>query len=210
MTIRDEELTLLPERAVFWKRKNALLLSDLHLAKSGHFRKAGIPVPSYVHEEDLKRLSTILEQIPVERIYLLGDLFHSDHNLEWRQFENWRTQHSRISVILVRGNHDLYEEKIMREHGIDVMYSFMNEPPFFFTHKQTVPSERNLYNIFGHIHPAIHFRGRGKQSATLPCFWFSSNFGVLPAFGNFTGNAIISPSAGDQVFYIVEGKVKAL
>lgn len=208
--IREEELMLLPQRAIFWKRKNVLLLADLHLAKSGHFRKAGIPVSSQVHEEDLNRLSGILEQIPVEKIYLLGDLFHSAHNLEWRQFEKWRIQHSRISVSLVKGNHDLYEEKKMREHGIDVMYSFMNEPPFFFTHQQTNPAERNLYNIFGHIHPAIHFRGRGRQSATLPCFWFSKNFGVLPAFGNFTGNAIISPSEDEQVFFIVEGKVKML
>lgn len=209
VNIRGEELFLLPERAIFWKRKSALLIADLHLAKSGHFRKAGIPVPSYVHEEDLNRLSGILDSIPVEKIYLLGDLFHSHHNLEWKQFEKWRINHSRISVALVRGNHDLYEEKKMREHGIDVMYSFMNEPPFFFTHQQTNPSEKTLYNIFGHIHPAIHFRGRAKQSATLPCFWFSENFGVLPAFGNFTGNGIISPSYNDQVFFIVEGKVKA-
>ena len=64
--IREEELTLLPERAIFWRRKNALLISDLHLGKSGHFRKAGIALPSSIHHDDLDRLSKIISEFPVE------------------------------------------------------------------------------------------------------------------------------------------------
>src|ERR1051326_5913604 len=80
---RGEELILLPERAVFWKRKNLVLLSDLHLGRSGHLRKAGIPLSSKVHEDDLNRLSAVLQKVSPEKIYLLGDLFHSTHNREW-------------------------------------------------------------------------------------------------------------------------------
>src|SRR5439155_7140645 len=112
------------------------LLSDLHLAKSGHFRKAGIPISSKVHEEDLNRLSGILQKISAEKIYLLGDLFHSAHNREWKQFEKWRAENADVKVFLVKGNHDLYDEKKMKEHGIDAVYSFVNEAPFLFSHQQ--------------------------------------------------------------------------
>ncbi|MEO6166129.1 MAG: phosphoesterase, partial [Chitinophagales bacterium] len=67
-TIAGEELYLLPEKAIFWMRKKSLFIADLHLGKSGHFRKAGIPVSSLVHHADLNKLSAIITQWPVETI----------------------------------------------------------------------------------------------------------------------------------------------
>lgn len=210
VNIENEELLLLPERALFWKRKKTLLLSDLHLAKSGHFRKAGIPLPSSIHENDLSRLSKILDQFNVEKIYLLGDLFHSKQNSEWKQFERWRNKFDNIEMILVRGNHDRSEESEMREHGIDSVYAFVNEKPFFLTHEKKSAADESLYNISGHIHPGITLSGKGRQSKSFPCFWFSENFAVLPAFGNFTGHALIQPSWNDRVLIIFENKIQEL
>jgi len=208
--IRSEELALLPDKAIYWKRKKILLLSDLHLAKSGHFRKAGIPLPSSIHENDLLRLSKILEEIDVKKIYLLGDLFHSKQNKEWMQFSVWRKRNDQVEVILIRGNHDRDEETKMREIGIDSVFSFVNEEPFFFSHEQKTSSDKNLYNISGHIHPGITMSGRARQSKSFPCFWFSESFAILPAFGNFTGHAIISPARNDRVFIIFDQLVKEI
>ena len=49
-----------------------------------------------------------------------------------------------------------------------------------------------------------HARG---DSVRLPCFWFGSRYGVLPAFGAFTGTADVLPRRGDQVFVIAEKEV---
>ena len=44
--ILDEQFDLYPQKAIFWRTQHTLLLSDLHLGKINHFRKAGIPVPA--------------------------------------------------------------------------------------------------------------------------------------------------------------------
>ncbi|HYV91792.1 MAG TPA: ligase-associated DNA damage response endonuclease PdeM [Chitinophagales bacterium] len=207
--IREEELTLLPERVIFWKRKNALLISDLHLGKSGHFRKAGIALPSSIHHDDIDRLSRIISEFPVQKLFLLGDLFHSTHNREWNHFLAWRKNFPSLEIHLIKGNHDILDAQLIHEAEIILHLEQFEAPPFLFVHNN-YDKHSTAYILCGHIHPAIHFTGRAKQSATLPCFWFGKNSGVLPAFGNFTGNAIISPSEGDLVFFIVEGKVKAL
>ena len=41
------------QRIIFWEEQKVLILSDLHLGKTGHFRKAGIAVPQAVYKEDL-------------------------------------------------------------------------------------------------------------------------------------------------------------
>ena len=43
--LADEQLLLLPERALWWPQQKALVLSDVHFGKSATFRENGIPVP---------------------------------------------------------------------------------------------------------------------------------------------------------------------
>ncbi|MCY7409159.1 MAG: ligase-associated DNA damage response endonuclease PdeM [Chitinophagales bacterium] len=208
--LAGEKLLLLPEKAIFWERKKTLLLSDLHLGKSGHFRKAGIPLPSKIHEEDLDRLTRILEKHKIKTICLLGDLFHSTHNNEWKQFEKWRAEHSSLEIILIKGNHDLYDAEKMKQHGIEKCFSSLEEPPFFFIHDREDENKNQLFSISGHLHPAIRLVGKGRQSAKLPCFWIGKKFCVLPSFGNFTGSATIKPAGSDKVFMIMGDKILEL
>jgi hypothetical protein len=37
--------------------------------------------------------------------------------------------------------------------------------------------------------------------------WFAARYGVLPAFGAFTGTAFVRLRHGDQVFVIADGEV---
>jgi hypothetical protein len=53
----------------------------------------------------------------------------------------------------------------------------------------------------------VHLSGVGGLSTTLPCFYFGTRYGLLPAFGDFTGTALIRPQSGDRVFVLVDGKV---
>ena len=43
--------------------------------------------------------------------------------------------------------------------------------------------------------------------ARLPCFWFGTSLGVLPAFGDFTGLADVDPAPSDQVWVIAGDQV---
>ena len=70
-----------------------------------------------------------------------------------------------------------------------------------------IPEPSKLYNLAGHIHPAIKLKGKARQSLRVPCFYFGNENGILPAFGNFTGTASINIKKTDNVFVIAEKEV---
>ena len=40
------------EKGLFWEEQHALIISDVHLGKAGHFRKHGVPIPRQIHVLD--------------------------------------------------------------------------------------------------------------------------------------------------------------
>lgn len=207
ITFMDQKLVLTSEKAIYWKNEDSLIVTDLHLGKSGHFRKAGIPVSSQVNNENLSRLEFITSHFNPETIYFLGDLFHSEMNIEWKDFEIWRSKNSSISMKLVLGNHDFYAVPEYEKFNLECFHQ-LEVYPFTFIHDVSIKeSYINELFIGGHIHPSIRFKGKGRQSLKVPCFFFSKNKILLPAFGSFTGTHNIKPTKRDLVFPILDGKV---
>ncbi|MFY0687079.1 MAG: ligase-associated DNA damage response endonuclease PdeM [Cyclobacteriaceae bacterium] len=202
--IRGEKLVLLPDKAIYWQNDQSILLSDLHLGKAGHFRKHGIPVPATIHFHDLIRLEEIICQTNPANIYFLGDLFHSDINQEWDMFCEWLEKYKSIRFVLVKGNHDILMSVHYQMSNLELVDS-LHVGPFLLTHEKCLDDEH--YNLSGHVHPGVGLRGVGKQGTTIPCYYFQQQFGLLPAFGNFTGLYKIRPRQTDQVFGIVENAV---
>jgi uncharacterized protein len=196
-----QELTLLCEKAIFWHNQQTLLVSDLHLGKSGHFRGAGLAVPQ-TDEHDLAVLATLLQIWQPRRLLFLGDLFHSKLNVEWQQFANWRKQYPDLHVVLAKGNHDILPWGLYKDANILVV-EILVETPFVFTHIPLAAPLPDLYNFCGHLHPAVQITGKGKQKLTFPCFFFGKNIGFLPAFGSFTGLAKLQVADSDEVYMIV-------
>lgn len=201
--IFNETLELLPQKAVFWRKRHILFLADLHLGKINHFRKSGFPVPSSANDRNLELLVELLQQTKPERVICLGDLFHSHYNPEWEVFGELVKHFSNVSFELVLGNHDIMSSIQYSRKGITV-HDTLRLDPFIFTHHPMTEIEMQCYNIAGHVHPGVNLRGKGKQSVTLPCFYFGECAGLLPAFGMFTGLAKIWPKKKDKVFVIVE------
>ncbi len=197
----DQTFELLPERAIFWREAQCLLIADLHLGKASHFRKSGIAVPLHAEEVNLKKLKELFEKYQPRTVLFLGDLFHSRHNEVWSVFATFLKQFPNIEFQLVQGNHDILPPTFFAEAAIAV-YSELAIGSFLFTHDRV---ESNLYNIHGHLHPAVRLKGVGRQRAVLPCFYFGNFFGILPSFGSFTGSAVIAPKSGDHV-YVVAGE----
>lgn len=199
-SLKDEQLVLDADRALFWPSQSLLVISDVHLGKAGHFRKHGIPVPGQVHISDFQRLNTLIQRYHPEKILFLGDLFHSDQNNEWNDFVHWSRHHHRIHQILVRGNHDILNDDQYKQLNIEICDRY-DHHPFSFSHEREPTAD---YNISGHVHPAVRLRGLARQGATCPCFYFAQDHALMPAFGQFTGNHPLRPRQGDQVFAIAE------
>ncbi|RKQ42631.1 putative phosphoesterase [Roseivirga pacifica] len=201
--ILGQTFYLLPERAIFWKETEHLIIADLHLGKAGHFRKSGIPVSDLVHSKDVYLLDRLIDKHKPRTVVFLGDLFHSEENQSWTQFRQWLKSKSATHFQLVLGNHDILPEQSYRLPNLEVLEQ-LELAPFTLTH---IPEDTTQYNLAGHIHPAVRLSGKGRQSLRLPCFYFGSNNGILPAFGQFTGTARIPITKHDDVYAITEDSV---
>lgn len=193
---------------MFWEEEKSLILADLHFGKTGHFRKNGIAVPQTVFKEDLQRLTAQVQFFKAEQLIIVGDLFHSHENKEAALLLRWRNDFKQLPVKLVIGNHDILPADWYGHARIDCIQKQWQVGSFVFTHdKNECDHKAGTYIFSGHIHPAISISGNGKQSLKLPCFYFSNNHAVLPAFGRFTGMHAIKASKKDKLFAIAQNRV---
>jgi DNA ligase-associated metallophosphoesterase len=196
---------LSPDRSIFWEEEETLIVSDLHIGKTGHFRKSGIPVSQRVYTEDLQRLLSSILFFKVNQLIIVGDLSHSSSNKELDLFERWRNDFPLLKIHLVKGNHDILNESWYKQCKISVHHEKLCMDQFCFCHDACMEEQKAGKYIFsGHIHPGVKIRGMAKQSLSFPCFYFAKNFCVLPAFSKFTGLSLIEPEENESVFAIVE------
>ncbi len=201
--INAHHFILDPSGAIFWKEMEMLLIADVHLGKVTHFRKHGAAIPVDAAYQNLEKITAVTNHFEPKTICFLGDLFHSKINEEWEDFTKW-VEYTSANVILISGNHDIIPVYLYEDLGIKVFDDLILED-FLLTHHPT--EHEDYFNFSGHIHPGVILRGVGRQYLRLPCFFKSLNSLILPAFGNFTGKHILSPTENDEVYAIVEGEV---
>jgi DNA ligase-associated metallophosphoesterase len=207
-SVAGEKLVLLPERAVFWPARKALFVADFHLGKAASFRAAGIALPSGTTTENVERLGRAIDKTGASSVVFLGDFLHSAQGRAastFGRFAAWREARSKVDLTIVRGNHDKKAGDPPSEWGVRCIEAGEPLGPFVLNHEPG--ASRGGYALAGHIHPAVRLSACGEKALRLPCFWFGARYGVLPAFGAFTGNAEVSPRRGDQVFVIAEDEV---
>ncbi|MDB5280019.1 ligase-associated DNA damage response endonuclease PdeM [Ferruginibacter paludis] len=203
--IYNNTFLLSADRCIFWEEEKILILSDLHLGKTGHFRKAGIAIPQAVFKEDMQRLVSQLQSFKPRQVIIIGDMFHSESNKEHEFFLKWRQDFASLPIHLVKGNHDILKKEWYALADITIHTCELLIGDFVFVHDVvdcTVPDHGYIFS--GHIHPAVTIRGLGKQSLSFPCFYFGMRYAVLPAFSKFTGTFTIEPKAGENVFALVK------
>lgn len=203
--LQDEELDLLPERALLWPEQKTLIVADLHWGKSAHFRKHGIAIPTATQTQDEVKLAKLINDHKIERLVIAGDMFHSKHNNEVEIFTHWRNSHSSLHIDLVTGNHDILPEEKYSNWQLQVHNSGLHIGPFYIAHD--APESCTEFCIHGHVHPAIHISRRGHNTIKLSCFCEDDDRLILPAFGQFTGNYIIDPAEHKHVYVIADKTV---
>ena len=210
-SIRSQSLCLTTDRSIYWENENALIVSDLHFGKTGHFRKAGIAVPQSVFKEDIQRLVAQVQYFKPSSLIVVGDMFHSYANKELELFTKWRGDFEHLNIKLVKGNHDILHKKWYEQCQIELFDSSLKISGFCFQHD---PGEcgkdedsTNHYVFSGHVHPGVTIHGAGKQSLKFPCFYFTHNYCILPAFSRFTGTVNMRMKDHDVAFAIVNNSI---
>jgi DNA ligase-associated metallophosphoesterase len=196
-----------PQRVLYWEQQKILLCADLHLGKTGHFRKEGIAVPQAIYQQDLQRLFAAISFHRPARVIMVGDLFHSRANKEWDWFGRWRRDFSTLPFTLILGNHDKLPHGLADELGLEVTQLERIGPiqlqhhPAHEAENEVMPADESAV-ISGHVHPSVIVPAGARQKVRLPCFYFGKKQCLLPAFSLFSGTHPIKPKAKDVVFAI--------
>lgn len=210
-TVHQQEFWLLPENALYWSQEKILFIADLHLGKATHFRNNGMYFPEQIIGAELEKLNRILNELPVKKVIIAGDLFHSKNNEEWQSFKVWLQEYPHIHFVLVKGNHDILPTAIYQQTDLEVVSDQLIMGSFLVSHYPIESEENNefkdYYRISGHLHPGFLLGAKMQRRLSLPCFWFQQHQVVLPAFGVTTGKVNIKPNPVDKVFVVAGNKV---
>src|ERR1044072_6675593 len=155
ITIKNQDLCLSSDRSIYWEQEKALVVSDLHIGKTGHFRKAGIAVPQSVFKEDMQRLIALIQYFKPQKLIVVGDMFHSSANKELDLITKWRHDFAGLEIKLVKGNHEILNKNWYIQSNIELIDSTLKIADFCFQHD---PGEcgrdddgRHHYVFSGHI-----------------------------------------------------------
>ena len=192
ITFGGQSLVLDPRRAIWWPQASLLILSDMHLDKGRSFRAGGTLLPPYDTASTLSRLAELLETYRPHRVACLGDSFHNAEMLATFSLAD----HFHLSDLVkyvqewwwIIGNHDPMQQlpfpgRIARCADVDGIH---------LTHGDSELPDQPT--ILGHYHPkdTTHVLGRRISG---PCFAWSQQRLVLPAFGAYTGGLNVSDPA---------------
>jgi DNA ligase-associated metallophosphoesterase len=203
------ELVLLCRKALYKPDEKLLVIADVHLGKATHFRKHGIAIPAKAQQGDYDNLRSLLNETGPEKVYFLGDLFHSDFNGDWHTFCDLIKEYPGIQFTLIKGNHDIINKQMFKEVCIDVV-DIIEDGPLVYTHEPLKQVPDGKVNIIGHIHPGVVLSGMGRQHVKLPCFYREEQLLVLPAFGVLTGLYSMDIKAATAIYLVLSDSVRAL
>jgi DNA ligase-associated metallophosphoesterase len=177
------ELAALPEGALFWPVRRALIVADLHLEKASWFARGGQMLPPYDSQATLTDLTALVRRTGAEELWCLGDSFHDSDGCERLPAEARRmlTELTQtLRWVWITGNHDagLIDHcggEIMVETEVDGLV---------LRHEAEAGEARP--ELSGHFHPKLRITRRGRNVARR-CFVVTATKLILPAFGALTG-----------------------
>jgi len=199
----QHELMALPQGALFWPARRALLVADLHLEKASWFARLGQMLPPYDSIATLADLTALVATTTASEVWCLGDSFHDAQGCDRlpsraREMLTALTAATRWTWII--GNHDpgfadLCGGTIVAEIEVDGLV---------LRHEADPGEERP--ELSGHFHPKLRISHRGRM-VSRRCFVATERKLILPAFGALTGGL---DADHPEIIHAVGGSAEAL
>jgi DNA ligase-associated metallophosphoesterase len=198
-----QDLMALPQGALFWPARRALLVADLHLEKASWFARLGQMLPPYDSIATLTELGAIVEATGASEIWCLGDSFHDRHGcdrLPAPARERLLALTGATRWTWITGNHDPgfadhCGGEIVEEAEVDGLLLRHEADP-----AETRPE------LSGHFHPKLRITQRGRHISRR-CFVATERKLILPAFGSLTGGL---DAGHPEIIRAVGGSAEAL
>ncbi|MBO9581779.1 MAG: ligase-associated DNA damage response endonuclease PdeM [Sphingobium sp.] len=173
----------LPEGALYWHERRALIVADLHLEKASAFATRGQMLPPYDSLATLAELESALARSDAREVWCLGDSLHDDAGAE-RMTDavvgRLAALTGRVRWMWITGNHDPNPSprlggECCEEAEVDGV---------LLRHEAVTDEQRP--ELSGHFHPKWRMSLRGR-SVSRRCFVMGARKLILPSFGAFTG-----------------------
>ncbi|MBI5225491.1 metallophosphoesterase [Candidatus Micrarchaeota archaeon] len=164
---KDSKIRVLKEGGVYFESLKLLAISDLQLGHEAVLHNRGISVPMEQFPIIIERLESMLKETSATRVLINGDLKHEFSKAAQQEWDEVLKlldffKSKKVELILVRGNHDNYIEKILKNHHLK-LNDYYCEDGFLFVHGHKslkeyigIPEFKTL--VIGHVHPAVSIK----------------------------------------------------
>jgi DNA ligase-associated metallophosphoesterase len=179
----QHELIALPQGALFWPARRALLVADLHLEKASWFARGGQMLPPYDSLATLADLTALAASVDPAEIWCLGDSFHDTggcERLPAHACEMLAALTRAYRWTWITGNHDPVIPALVGGEALPE-----TEIEGLILRHEADPNDLRP-ELSGHFHPKLRIHRRGRLVARR-CFVASTTKLILPAFGSLTG-----------------------
>ena len=179
----DQSFAASLDGALYWPRRNALLVADLHLEKASWFARLGQMLPPYDSLATLQAVERQVDACGATSLYCLGDSFHDRFGCD-RLPDDARALltalTARLDWVWITGNHDAG----FVDHCGGRITEEVNVGGIVLRHEavQGDPTPE----ISGHYHPKLRLRMKGR-SVSRRCYVATATKVILPAYGALTG-----------------------
>ncbi|WP_184156475.1 ligase-associated DNA damage response endonuclease PdeM [Sphingobium lignivorans] len=181
----------LPEGALVWQERSALILADLHFEKASAYACRGSMLPPYDSVATLDALEGLMARIRPREVWCLGDSFH-DMGACDRMDEGTRRRITGLTAscrwIWITGNHD---PRPTPDMGGETLHE--TRVADIILRHEARPNEAGA-EISGHFHPKWRLNLRGRL-VSRRCFVLSARKLIMPAFGAYAGGLDVAAPA---------------
>ncbi|MDB5689063.1 MAG: pdeM [Sphingomonas bacterium] len=197
------DLVALPQGALYWPARRALLVADLHFEKASWFARFGQMLPPYDSIATLSDLTSLVAATGAEEVWCLGDSFHDARGCErlpQQAREMLRALTGTTRWTWITGNHDAG----MTDHCGGALVEEAEVDGLVLRHEAD-PRDRRP-ELSGHYHPKLRLTVRGRNVARR-CFVAGPSKLILPAFGALTGGL---DAGHPEIARAIGGRAEAL
>jgi DNA ligase-associated metallophosphoesterase len=188
LSFAGHDFIALPQAALFWPSRRALLVADLHFEKASWFARLGQMLPPYDSAATMDGIEALVVATDAREIWCLGDSFHDAEGMaRLPALVRGRIEAltSRVDWTWVVGNHDVALSGTTRDQGLGGRIVEEAEVDGVVLRHEAHPADSRP-EISGHFHPKLRLSVRGRH-VSRRCFVRGRDKLVMPAFGALTG-----------------------
>ncbi|MEV4935921.1 ligase-associated DNA damage response endonuclease PdeM [Sphingobium sp. LSP13-1-1.1] len=183
LSFAGHDFLALPEAALFWPARSALLVADLHFEKASWFARFGQFLPPHDSHATLDMIEMLVERTGARAVWSLGDSFHDADGaarLDPAVRARLALLTDRVDWVWITGNHDVG----MAQTPGGRRCADMQVDGIWLRHEADPVDPQP--EISGHYHPKFRLSVRGRH-VSRRCFVGSRTKLILPALGALTG-----------------------